>query len=198
MSTHRDTGRARRLAQFVAAVAAVGLGAVGAVLPAAGAYANYCDGTPDPSTSTYVKPFTTGTTYPAYKGRVICDTSTGSIHTGQDWYKSVNEFNEIATNKGVVIDKDYDTYMGYYLVIRIGDGNRIAYAHTTHRYVDIGDTVAKGDVIAISGESGTVTGDHEHYSMFKGSWNGWYSTHFYDPVSFLSGHGVTWTSTEWN
>ncbi|MDM4763510.1 hypothetical protein QT381_10860 [Galbitalea sp. SE-J8] len=93
--------------------------------------------------------------------------------------------------------------MGNYLVIRFGDGNRAAFGHLSayNTGMTVADTTFdKGKKLADSGGTGCVGGvDHEHFSMFKGSWLGWASTHFFDGRAFLTTHGVGangWTGQE--
>lgn len=51
---------------------------------------------------------------------------------------------------------------GYYVVVEMADGNSYAYAHLNDIWVNVGDKVKKGDIIALVGSTGKSTGDHMH------------------------------------
>lgn len=56
---------------------------------------------------------------------------------------------------------------GLYVAIDHGNGYTTIYAHLSQVLVHPGDTVAKGQLIAKSGESGHVTGPHLHFEVRK-------------------------------
>jgi murein DD-endopeptidase MepM/ murein hydrolase activator NlpD len=66
---------------------------------------------------------------------------------------------------GEVIVADYDQWNGYYLKI-IHDGNIMTvYCHCNKIYVECGDLVKAGDIIAEVGSTGTSTGPHLHFEF---------------------------------
>lgn len=66
---------------------------------------------------------------------------------------------------GEVIVADYDQWNGYYLKI-IHDGNIMTvYCHCNKLYVECGDLVKAGDIIAEVGSTGTSTGPHLHFEF---------------------------------
>ncbi|WP_353889748.1 M23 family metallopeptidase [Galbitalea sp. SE-J8] len=176
-----------------------------ALVPAASASANFCDGTADASSSTYAKSWINGSI--AFHKRTTCGATSanGNLHTGQDWWKGdqtcseCTNWNIYSPNNGIALSVFTDPYMGRTLVLKFGDGNRAAFGHLHTRVVAENDSITKGQFVA---ESGTNEGgspayaDHLHYSMFSTGWNGWVNTHFFNPVPFLKLHGVTFTSTE--
>ncbi len=94
-------------------------------------------------------------------------------HTGID-FASVKE-NIYASAKGTVVAKGYDTYNGKcrsggnYLLIKYYKDQHMSYMHLEKSFVNTGDTVNKGQVIALSGNSGSYNcqplGYHLHYEL---------------------------------
>ena len=70
-----------------------------------------------------------------------------------------------ATADGTVIVQDYDKTSGRHVVIDHGNGFRTKYAHLKKILVQKGDTVARGEVIGLVGNSGRSTGPHVHYEI---------------------------------
>jgi hypothetical protein len=56
---------------------------------------------------------------------------------------------------------------GIYLTIEHDGGYRTLYSHLSKLYVKQGDSVQKGQVIALSGNTGFSTGPHLHFSLYK-------------------------------
>ncbi len=75
---------------------------------------------------------------------------------------------------------------GNSLIIKDIDSNdRYGFAHLSKFVCKVGDTVKKGDVIALSGNTGASTGPHLHFTYsINGKWNGNVSTghEFVDPT----------------
>jgi murein DD-endopeptidase MepM/ murein hydrolase activator NlpD len=71
---------------------------------------------------------------------------------------------------------------GYGKLIEVSHGNGLTtrYAHNEKTLVGVGDTVTRGEPIALMGSSGRSTGPHVHFEVLR---NG----HQIDPVSFI-GH----------
>lgn len=78
--------------------------------------------------------------------------------------------NVYAAEVGTVIRADYGWNGGYGNVIQIDHGNGLVtlYAHNKDLYVNVGDTVQRGDIIASMGNTGRVygsTGIHVHFEV---------------------------------
>jgi hypothetical protein len=56
---------------------------------------------------------------------------------------------------------------GLYITIEHQGGYRTLYAHLSKFFVKKGDAVTKGQVVALSGNSGFSTGPHLHFSLYK-------------------------------
>ncbi len=54
---------------------------------------------------------------------------------------------------------------GNYVVINHGNGLKTLYAHNSQNIVSVGDTVARGQLIAYVGSTGRSTGAHIHYEV---------------------------------
>lgn len=72
-----------------------------------------------------------------------------------------------STGNGVVLENDYDTKLGNYIVISHSYGFQSIYGHLQKSLIEVGDSVKIGFPIAISGNSGVGTGPHLHYSIKK-------------------------------
>ena len=74
--------------------------------------------------------------------------------------------NIYAADNGIVVEKSYDSISGNYIVINHQNGFKTYYGHMNEpAYVDIGDTVMKGDVIGQLGSTGLATGVHVHFEI---------------------------------
>jgi len=109
--------------------------------------------------------------YPTF-GR-ISDTWGTRIHpiTGQlEFHQGIDIANAAgtpiyATASGKVIRSDYDSGYGKRITIDHGNGYRSLYAHLYNPLVQEGDTVEKGQIIALMGSTGLSTGPHLHYEV---------------------------------
>ena len=72
-----------------------------------------------------------------------------------------------ATADGVVAFAGRTDGGGIVVVIEHGYGFRTAYAHNSKTLVQIGQHIKRGDAIALSGSTGTSTGPHLHYEVWK-------------------------------
>ncbi len=68
---------------------------------------------------------------------------------------------------GVVERIGYSGGYGRYLVVRHADGYKSLYAHLSRVSVGQGKYVQKGQVIAITGSTGRVTGPHLHFELIR-------------------------------
>lgn len=57
---------------------------------------------------------------------------------------------------------------GRMVVLQHADGVYSVYAHNSRNLVRVGESVERGDLIALSGRSGRVTGAHVHFEIRKG------------------------------
>lgn len=73
-----------------------------------------------------------------------------------------------AAGKGVVISAGYNGDYGNDILIDHGNGIVTRYAHLSQIQVSEGDTVEKGQQIALMGATGRVTGPHLHFEVLIG------------------------------
>ena len=100
------------------------------------------------------------------------------FHTGVDL--SVPPGSEVkATANGIVSFAGWTENSGIVVVVEHGHGFSTAYAHNRKALVRVGQRIARGEVIALSGSTGVSTGPHVHYEIWK---NGRHM----DPAGFLA------------
>ena len=88
-------------------------------------------------------------------------------HKGVDI--AVAEGTEVrAAANGTVTASAYNGIGGNYVVIDHGDGRESYYGHLQTRTVAKGDSVARGEIIGLSGKTGKVTGAHLHFQLSYG------------------------------
>lgn len=71
----------------------------------------------------------------------------------------------VSTGDGVVVMVKNHPYAGKYIVIDHGNNYRTRYLHNSQILVRKGQRVTRGQKIALSGQSGRVTGPHIHYEL---------------------------------
>jgi murein DD-endopeptidase MepM/ murein hydrolase activator NlpD len=86
------------------------------------------------------------------------------VHLGID-IAGVNHNEILAANHGKVIFVGEIGIYGNVVVLDHGYGLHSLYGHLSQAKVRQGDYVRKGDLIALSGDSGLVFGDHLHFEM---------------------------------
>ncbi len=94
----------------------------------------------------------------------------GVLHDGTD-IAGCGEGSPIyAAEAGVVVQSSYKYDNGQYITIQHNNGYFTMYAHlcTGCRYVQVGQTVSKGQVIGGMGHTGAATGTHVHFSIWTG------------------------------
>jgi murein DD-endopeptidase MepM/ murein hydrolase activator NlpD len=88
------------------------------------------------------------------------------LHTGDDI--SVSRGTALhATADGIVSFADRNAGNGNIVVIEHGYGFSTVYAHDSKILVHAGEKVKRGEVVALSGSTGTSTGPHVHYEVWK-------------------------------
>ena len=85
-----------------------------------------------------------------------------------------------APANGVVVYAGKKRFYGNFLLIRHSLGFATAYGHLHRIGVKSGEYVKKGDLVALSGNSGRSTGPHLHYEVR-------YLSKWLDPVPFMKG-----------
>lgn len=70
-----------------------------------------------------------------------------------------------AANSGKIVQAAYHFSYGNYIVIDHGGGQATLYAHNSKLLVSVGNTVKRGDVIALAGSTGYSTGNHIHFEV---------------------------------
>lgn len=95
-----------------------------------------------------------------YRSEVVSQ----AVHLGLD-IAGINNTEIFAANHGKVIFVGEIGIYGNVIVLDHGYGLHSLYGHLHQAKVSEGDMVSKGDIIAVSGETGLVFGDHLHYEM---------------------------------
>jgi murein DD-endopeptidase MepM/ murein hydrolase activator NlpD len=95
-----------------------------------------------------------------YNGQVVDH----QVHLGFD-LAGLEHMPVEAANDGVVVHASYFGIYGNAIVIDHGCGLQTLYGHLSSIKVKPGDTVKRGQVIGISGETGLAGGDHLHFTV---------------------------------
>ncbi|MFR9724738.1 M23 family metallopeptidase [Streptomyces sp. MS19] len=107
-------------------------------------------------------------------------------HTGADF--PVGSGTPVAAiTDGEVITAGSGGSYGNQVVIRHADGHYSQYAHLSSISVSVGQSVATGQQIGLSGSTGNSTGPHLHFEVRTGPDYG----SDIDPIAYLAQHGVT-------
>jgi len=113
--------------------------------------------------SAFIMPLNSKITSDFGKARVYNGSLKG-YHSGTDFRAEVGT-EIIASNDGVVVLAEDRFYAGGSVIIDHGQGIYTTYYHLSKFLVQEGDLVKKGQKIALSGESGRVTGPHLHFGV---------------------------------
>jgi hypothetical protein len=84
-------------------------------------------------------------------------------HEGVDWGLAVGRKLLSPFNQGIILRTGWDAMYGYYVVI--WDRKQkcaVWHCHCSRIYVNPGQVVAMGELVALSGATGNVTGPHLH------------------------------------
>ncbi len=90
----------------------------------------------------------------------------GRLHKGLDFASSLNT-PIYASADGVVKFSGTQSGYGNVVVLDHGGGYETYYAHLNRRLVTVGETISRGDRIALMGNTGRSTGVHLHYEIRK-------------------------------
>ena len=98
----------------------------------------------------------------------------GQGHNGVDFRASVGTPIKSALSGAVQATGNTDQFPGCYsygkwILVRHGNGLSTLYAHLSHIGVAEGQTVATGEVIGFSGNTGYSTGPHLHFTVYESS-----------------------------
>lgn len=85
-------------------------------------------------------------------------------HLGMDW-ASIKKAKIYSSNEGKVIFKDYLGIYGNTAIIDHGYGVSTLYAHASKLNIELNDEVYKNQLIANTGSTGAVFGDHLHFGV---------------------------------
>ena len=91
----------------------------------------------------------------------------------------------IAAKAGTVIVSQKGSSYGNYVVVSHGTGNTTLYAHLSSRSVSVGDVVAQGDTLGITGSTGNSTGPHLHFEITENGKR-------IDPLTYLTDYVKAW------
>ena len=117
------------------------------------------DGTGEVAVGTSILTWPTGSGYGISRGYVV------GGHQGEDIWAAHGTPIFAADNGVVTVSQWTDTGYGYYIIIDHQNGMQTVYAHCSELYVEVGDTVAKGEAIAEMGSTGNSTGTHLHFEV---------------------------------
>ncbi|KOT43112.1 peptidase [Streptomyces caelestis] len=110
--------------------------------------------------------------------------SSGS-HTGVDFHAASGTPVQ-SVGIGTVVEAGWGGSYGNQVVIKMHDGTYTQYGHLSSIGVSVGQQVAAGQRIGLSGATGNVTGAHLH---FEARTTAEYGSDL-DPVAYLRAHGV--------
>lgn len=96
------------------------------------------------------------------------DPFTGRLawHAGVD-FAGKEGSDVVSVASGVVTWASNRYGYGRLVEINHGNGYKTRYAHSKEIFVEVGDVVRKGDVVAAMGSSGRSTGPHVHFEVYK-------------------------------
>ncbi|TXS06722.1 M23 family metallopeptidase [Streptomyces sp. col6] len=111
--------------------------------------------------------------------------SSGS-HSGIDFHAASGS-SVVAVGAGTVVEAGWGGAYGNNIVLRMTDGTYTQYGHLSSIGVSVGQSVAAGQQIGLSGSTGNSTGPHLH---FEARTTPSYGSDM-DPVAYLRAHGVS-------
>ncbi|MFJ1648373.1 M23 family metallopeptidase [Streptomyces sp. NPDC088258] len=111
--------------------------------------------------------------------------SSGS-HSGVD-FRAATGTSVVAVGAATVVEAGWGGSYGNNIVLRMSDGTYTQYGHLSSIAVSVGQSVAAGERIGLSGATGNATGPHLHFEARTGQE---YGTDM-DPAAYLRAHGVS-------
>ena len=91
-------------------------------------------------------------------------TGADEFHLGTDLSAAIGT-PVLAASEGQVTKSGYSSARGNYIIIRHGGGVQTLYQHLSCGLVRAGEVVQEGQLIALSGDTGDVTGPHLHLEL---------------------------------
>ena len=116
---------------------------------------------------TYIKPLSGGRLSSQFGRRKAPTRGASTYHKGVDWATPIGT-TIVASSAGKVIKAGWGSGYGYVVYLQHADGRQTRYAHLSKVLVKSGQTVAQGQRIALSGNTGRSTGPHLHFEMLIG------------------------------
>ncbi len=92
---------------------------------------------------------------------------TGSFHSGIDFGVGLGTPIQALNEGAVIMVRNYESGLGYFLVVDHGGGVMSVYGHCSRILVSEGDQVSQGQVIAEVGSTGYSTGNHLHLEIWE-------------------------------
>jgi len=89
-----------------------------------------------------------------------------SLHEGLDFVAEVGAPVKV-TAPGVVVRSEYSGAYGQMVEVEHAEGYATRYAHLGHRHVQPGQTLQRGEVVGLLGNTGRSTGPHLHYEILR-------------------------------
>lgn len=119
--------------------------------------------TGDPSTETFLRPGN-GIVTDNYGPRINPVTGEAGFHTGIDLGDPYGA-PVSASKSGVVVYSNWISGYGNTIILDHGGGVQTLYAHNSELLVGVGQTVNRGQTIALVGSTGMSTGPHIHWEI---------------------------------
>ncbi len=116
---------------------------------------------------TYIKPISGGRQTSGFGRRRAPTRGASSYHKGVDWATPTGTA-VMASSAGTVAKAGWGSGYGYVVYINHADGRQTRYGHLSKVLVSPGQTVAQGQKIALSGNTGVSTGPHVHFEILIG------------------------------
>lgn len=116
-----------------------------------------------------------GNDYPTYPS--------GGYHAGRDISCPIGTPISAAADGVVIHINDQAATYGNHIMIAHGNQVYTLYAHCSELLVEVGDNVTQGQLIALSGNTGNVTGPHLHFEVRVGGSR--YKVNNVDPLEWI-------------
>ena len=113
---------------------------------------------------TYIKPISGGRVSSPFGRRSAPKKGASTYHKGIDWATPTGTA-VVASSGGTVARAGWGSGYGYVVYINHPDGKQTRYGHLSKVLVSAGQTVAQGQKIALSGNTGVSTGPHLHFEI---------------------------------